>query len=582
MTAESAGLGEGRMGLQDAGPVGGGFLESGPMLAAYRAGGLERRTPPARVLSISLLALLVAGLASLVFPSSLDQYAGLVWVLALVPVSLLAYYRGWQGAALATVGAMVVYILIQVVVIRLMGREVDWRLFGAVTVVLIAVTFAVGAVIELLHRERRQALRLAHQDPLTGLANRRLLRLEVDRAMSLADRQESRAAMIYVDLGRFKRVNDTYGHRAGDEVLAEVAERVRRSVRACDTVARVGGDEFAVLLLDVRTIGDSHAAARRIGRCFQDAFRVGDADVDLTARLGVAVYPDHARTFDELLSNADHAMYRLEAGSETEVAFFHTSSPIGDLGLEPIGDEDLRRALRTDSLDLALESIHRVKDGTVAGAEVTARWLQEGMQMPRLATSLDADEHPLLAHRLDLWAIRGALRRLAMGERTDGPDGSGWLACNVSASSLEDATFPQQVERLLREQDGDPGRLVLQIGERAVMSDPRGAVEVLDALRSLGLRVAIADFGTGHTSLAYLERFPADLLKVDRVFLVRVGRDPHQERLVAGMIALGQSLDLTVVAEGIERPEQREWLAATSCDLAQGRAFAVPEVDPAA
>ncbi len=240
------------------------------MLAAYRAGGLERRTPPARVLSISLLALLVAGLASLVFPSSLDQYAGLVWVLALVPVSLLAYYRGWRGAALATVGAMVVYILIQVVVIRLMGREVDWRLFGAVTVVLIAVTFAVGG------RHRAPPPRAAAgappgpPGPLTGLANRRLLRLEVDRAMSLADRQESRAAMIYVDLGRFKRVNDTYGHRAGDEVLAQVAERVRRSVRACDTVARVGGDEFAVLLLDVRTIGDSHAAARRIGRCFQE------------------------------------------------------------------------------------------------------------------------------------------------------------------------------------------------------------------------------------------------------------------------------------------------------------------------
>jgi diguanylate cyclase (GGDEF)-like protein len=552
------------------------------MLQAYRAGGLERRTPPARVLSISLLALLVAGLASLVFPSSLDQYAGLVWVLALVPVSLLAYYRGWQGAALATVGAMVVYILIQVVVIRLMGREVDWRLFAAVTVVLIAVTFAVGGVIELLHRERRQALRLAHQDPLTGLANRRLLRLEVDRAMSLADRQDSRAAMIYVDLGRFKRVNDTYGHRAGDEVLTQVADRLRRSVRACDTVARVGGDEFAVLLLDVRTIGDSHAAARRIGRCFQEAFRAEDAEVELTARLGVAVHPDHARTFDELLSSADHAMYRLEAGSDTEVAFFHTSSPIGDLGLEPLGDEQLRTALRTDVLDLALAPIHRVKDGAVAGAEATARWLQEGTIMPRLATSLDPDEHPLLAHRLDLWAIRSALEQLQARGPSAGPDGAGWLACHVSSASLDDPSFPRQVEQLLREQDVDPSSLILQVGERSVMSDPRGAVEVLDALRTLGLRVAIANFGTGHTSLAYLERFPADFLKVDRVFLVRVGRDPHQERLVAGMIALGQSLGLTVVAEGVERREQREWLSGTSCDLAQGRAFAVPEVDPAA
>lgn len=567
---------------QDPGPVGGGLLEGDPMLEAYRAGGLERRTPPARVLSISLLALLVAGLASLVFPSSLDQYAGLVWVLALVPVSLLAYYRGWQGAALATVGAMVVYILIQVVVIRFMGREVDWRLFAAVTVVLIAVTFAVGGVIELLHRERRQALRLAHQDPLTGLANRRLLRLEVDRAMSLADRQESRAAMIYVDLGRFKRVNDTYGHRAGDEVLSEVAERVRRSVRACDTVARVGGDEFAVLLLDVRTIGDSHAAARRIGRCFREPFRVGEDEVELTARLGVAVYPDHAGTFDELLSNADHAMYRLEGGSDTEVSFFHSASPLADLGLEPLGDEALRAALKAEALDLSLMPIHRVKDGAVAGAEATARWLTEGTQMPRLATSLDPEEHPVLAHRLDLWAVRAALERLKAGPPAGRLDGAAWLACNVSSASLEDPSFPRHVEQLLREQDGDPGNLVLQVAERALMSDPRGAVEVLEALRSLGLRVAIANFGTGHTSLAYLERFPADLLKLDRVFLVRVGRDPHQERLVAGMIALGQSLDLTVVADGVERPEQREWLAATSCDLAQGRAFAVPEVDPAA
>jgi EAL domain-containing protein (putative c-di-GMP-specific phosphodiesterase class I) len=348
-------------------------------------------------------------------------------------------------------------------------------------------------------------------------------------------------------------------------------------------VARVGGDEFAVLLLDVRTIGDSHAAARRIGRCFQEPFRVGEAEVELTARLGVAVYPDHARTFDELLSNADHAMYRLEAGSDTEVAFFHSSAPVGNLGLEPLGDEELRSALQTEALDLALTPIHRVKDGAVAGAEATARWLQAGMQVPRLATSLDPEEHPVLAHRLDLWAIRGALERLraAAGDGA-GPGGASWLACNVSAASLDDPSFPRQVERLLRDHEGDPGSLVLQVAERSVMSDPRGAVEALDALRSLGLRVAIANFGTGHTSLAYLERFPADLLKVDRVFLVRVGRDPHQERLVAGMIALGQSLDLTVVAEGIERPEQREWLAATSCDLAQGRAFAVPEVGPAA
>jgi diguanylate cyclase (GGDEF)-like protein len=557
-------------------------MDSRPVLAAYRAAGVERRAPPVRVLGISLLALGAAGAASLFFPSSLEDYAGLVWVLALIPVSLLAYYRGWRGAALATVGAMVVFILVQVVVIRLLGDEVDWRLFGIVTVVLIAVTFTVGAVIELLHRERREALRLAHQDPLTGLANRRLMRIEVDRAMSLANRQESRAAMVYIDLGRFKRVNDTLGHRAGDEILVQVAERLRRSIRACDTAARVGGDEFAILLLDIRTIGDAHAAARRIGRSFQESFRVQGVEADITARLGVAVYPDHASDFDELLTNADHAMYRLESGSDTDVSFFQAASPIGDLGLEPVGDEDLRSALQAEELDLALQPIHRVKDRALDGAEATARWRQAGTNLVRLATSLDLDEHAVLAHRLDLWSIQRALEQLQARPEAPARGAPGWLACSVSGASLEDPAFPREVERVLRDNDADPDRLVLQVGERSVMSDPRGSVEVLDALRSLGLRVAIADFGTGHTSLAYLERFPADFLKLHPVFLVRVGRDSHQERLVAGMIALGQSLGLQVIAEGVERPQQLEWLASTSCDLAQGGVFAGPEVSPAA
>lgn len=570
------------MNVDDSGPVGGGLLESRPMLVTYRSDGLERRSPPARVLSISLLALLVAGLASLVWPSALDEYAGLVWVLALVPVSLLAYYRGWKGAATATVSAMVVYILIQVVVIRLMGREVDWRLFAVVTVLLIAVTFTAGGVIELLHRERRQALRLAHQDPLTGLANRRLLRLEVDRAMSLADRQDSRAAMIYVDLGRFKRVNDTLGHHVGDEVLTQVAERLRRSIRACDTAARVGGDEFGVLLLDIRTVGDAHAAARRIGRSFREPFVAEEHEIELTARLGVAVYPDHARDFDELLTNADHAMYRLEAGSDTEVSFFHAAAPIGDLGLQPVGDDELRSALQAETLQLSVQPIYRVRDRSLTGAEALASWVPQESGIQRLASSLDPDEHPVLASRLDLWAIRSSLLRMRK-RVVDGTEaGPAWLACEVSSASLEDPTLPGQVETLLRDTEGDPGSLVLQVSERTVMEDPRSAVGALDALRSLGVKVAISDFGTGHASLAYLERFPADFLKLDRVFLVRVGRDRHQERLVAGMIALGQSLGLTIVAKGVERPEQLEWLTGTSCDLAQGGVFADRGMDPAA
>ncbi|MFB6240331.1 MAG: diguanylate cyclase domain-containing protein, partial [Gemmatimonadota bacterium] len=227
--------------------------------------GAERRSPPPRALAVSALSLLAAAVVGIVWPRSVTDYSGFVWILALVPLFLLSYYRGWKGAALASVAAMLALVAVELVVVRMSGRTVDWWVLGSVTGLLILVTLGAGWLSEILLRQRSLAMRMAYRDPLTGLANRRLLREHAEKAMARADREEAvNAGVIFMDLIRFKRINDEFGHHAGDEALTEVASRLQSAMRGSDTVARVGGDEFAVLLAGELGVQDVVAVAQRV------------------------------------------------------------------------------------------------------------------------------------------------------------------------------------------------------------------------------------------------------------------------------------------------------------------------------
>lgn len=527
----------------------------------------SRPSPPPRALGISLLSLFAAGVIGIFWPESVEQYSGFVWILALIPLFLLSYYRGWQGAAVAALTAMVALVGVEVIVIELMGRQVDWWMLGGVTVLLIMVTFGAGSLSELLHRQRRLALHMAYEDPLTRLSNRRLLQELAEKALAAVDREGGKVGMIFLDLVRFKRINDHLGHRAGDEVLVRLAERLKDSLREADTVARVGGDEFAVLLSDGAGRSEALAVARRVREQVSLPFQVNGQTVHLGARIGLAMYPEHASDFDELLSKADPGKQGGKRSGGDGISVYDPDEG-SEYGSELAVEEELRKAVERDrGLTLHYQPVATVPDRKVVGAEGFLRW-----EHPEWGT-LSAGKFIGIAEYTGLIQVvkrRVLQEAVAQARRWADSGGPGWVSVNMSPISLEDPDTVAEIRRLLEEHDVDGERLVLEMTERATIRNPDAVADVITQLKDLGVQIAIDDFGTGHASLTYLERFSAEFLKVDTVFVARLGSDRQQERLVEGIIGLGRGLEMSVIVEGVETREQYEWLRGTRCDLFQG------------
>lgn len=430
----------------------------------------------------------------------------------------------------------------------------------------------VGTAIDITERRRLQGEleRMAYQDLLTGLANRHQLRDQAARTLARADRRSGRVALLYLNLIRFKRINDSLGHVAGDQVLRQIADRLRGLVREGDMVARVGGDEFAVVLADVEEVGDAVRAAWRVQDLFREPFATESGAFHLTARLGIAVYPDHARDVDDLLSNADRASTRVK-GDGTEISIFRgPASPMGSEDL--LMEESFRRGLEDEEFTLFYQPIfRRSRDGgdvELAGVEALARWRHPDRGLLPAAAFIGLAERTGLVRKLDRWCLRRAVRRARRWR--DEPGGPEWVAVNLSPWTFEHPHLSSYVAGLLEEAGLEGRRLSLEVTERVAMRDPAATARTLESLRELGVRLSLDDFGKGQSSLAYLRHFPADTLKVDRSFIDRLGDDPKHERLVRGILALASGLEMRVIAEGVETAVQRDWLRAAGCDLMQG------------
>ncbi len=407
--------------------------------------------------------------------------------------------------------------------------------------------------------------RMAYHDPLTGLPNRRMLQEMTEKAIARANREGGHVAMLYLDLVRFKRINDVLGHHAGDQVLKEVAARFRAFVRAADSLARVGGDEFAILLVTAKTLDAVLTPARKMRESLSRPFVVDGQAFHLDVRIGVAVHPQHAANFDELLSHADLAMHH-PAIADGEIAVYR---PVDirhsreDLVLE----ERFREALGEEEFVLYFQPIDRMPDVRPAGVEGLTRWLQHDGRVVGADQFIPIAEHTGLIRQLDRWALRSALRQLRVW---DGAPSPSWIALNLTPSTFDDAEFPSLVRKALDEAGINGNRIALEVTERLTMRDPLQAARILQELKEMGLRIVIDDFGRGHSSLAYLKDFPADALKIDRFFVGRVGADPHHERLVEGIIALCNGLGIELIAEGVETADQLAWLEEHGCDFVQG------------
>ncbi|HEX6676128.1 MAG TPA: EAL domain-containing protein [Actinomycetes bacterium] len=417
---------------------------------------------------------------------------------------------------------------------------------------------------------RRRLVRQALHDPLTGLPNRELFADRVGQAIRSSDRELRPAALLLLDLDRFKDVNDTLGHHHGDQLLWEVGRRLSGALRGSDTVARLGGDEFAVLLPGTTTEGASEVAAKLRARLHQP-LTVGGVVLDLDASVGIAAYPDHGGDAAQLLQHADVAMYLAKQAHAGALVYDPTVDQHSPKRLALLGG--LRRALERDQLLLHYQPMADLESGQVRGVEALVRWQHPDHGLLSPAEFIPLAERTGLIHPLTRWVLDAALRQATRWHRS-GLHLS--VAVNVSTRCLLDQTFPDQVAERLAAWQVPPARLVLEVTESAVMADPVRALEVLARLDALGVGLAVDDFGTGYSSMAYLKELPVDELKIDRSFVSQMAASPSDAVIVRSTIDLGHNLGLRVVAEGVETQEAWEELAALGCDTAQGYLLSRP------
>ncbi len=415
----------------------------------------------------------------------------------------------------------------------------------------------------------------AFHDELTGLPNRALLLDRLQDALHRASRHQRSVGVLFLDLDRFKVVNDSLGHGAGDDLLREVARRLERTVRPGDTVARLGGDEFVVVIGDMLRHIDALTAAERIRRALARPVELGAESTVVTTSIGINIAHGD-ETPGDLLRDADTAMYRAKEEGRDRAELFDDNLRVQAVRRHSI-QQELRLALESNRIEVHFQPVVRISDGAVTGAEALARVRAETGELLLPDQFIDIAEDSGLIAELGSRVLVLALDRLAAWSRTRQEPLS--MAVNVSARQLADAAFPGVVDDALAGCGLDPALVALEFTESALIAANPVTERVLDDLTGLGVRIGLDDFGTGFSSLAYLKRFPIDFLKVDRSFVAGLGSNDGDTAIVTGTIALAHSLGLRVVAEGVETEEQLERLRLLRCDLAQGYHFSEPVTD---
>jgi diguanylate cyclase (GGDEF)-like protein/PAS domain S-box-containing protein len=457
-------------------------------------------------------------------------------------------------------------------------RESLERAVAERTAELKAANARLGAEIGDRRQAEERAQHLADHDALTGLPNRRLLEDRLTQALALSQRNRKQTAVMFVDLDRFKAINDSLGHTVGDLVLKEVALRLVRQLRIGDTVCRIGGDEFVVVLPEAKRSTDAANVAGKIIETLSLPVRAADRELTVTPSIGISVFPEDGRDAETLIRNADAAMYHAKESGRANYQFFTeqmNQATSRRLSLE----NDLRRAVQKGELVVHYQPVAEVKTGRVVAHEALVRWQhpQKGLVPPAEFIQLAEDTGVILG--IGEWVLREACRWGTF----IGAERGVQVTVNLSARQFNDPRLIELLRRVLAESGLPPGLLVLEITESTAMHQSDVAASTLKKLKELGVALAIDDFGTGYSSLATLRRFPVDRLHIDRGFLADVPGDHNAESLVAGIVGLAHALGLKVIAKGVETPAQRDFLARIACDLAQGYLIGRPvDADQAA
>jgi diguanylate cyclase (GGDEF)-like protein/PAS domain S-box-containing protein len=417
---------------------------------------------------------------------------------------------------------------------------------------------------------------LSHQaqhDPLTDLPNRSLLNDRLQLAIALSARREAAVAVFYLDIDRFKNINDSLGHAIGDRLLQAIALRLTECVRASDTVSRQGGDEFVIVLAEVSTAADAMACAEKILSVIRLPYSFDGHELNVSASIGIVSYPEDGTTVEMLLKNADSAMYEAKDRGRDNFQFYRKE--LNARALERQSTEgELRHALERDQLTLHYQPILDTRSRTVTGVEALIRWEHPVRGVLYPASFMQIAEESGLIVPIGVWILKEACRQCAAWHA------AGFhplrLAVNISAVELRAHTFVAGVATILRETGLDAKSLELELTETFLMQDSSSTSRVLHEIKDLGAHLALDDFGTGYSSLSYMRRFPIDALKIDRSFVNDLATDKNDASVVNAVINMGRSLHMRVVAEGVETREQLAFLAENACPEAQGFLFCQP------
>ncbi|HEY6844353.1 MAG TPA: EAL domain-containing protein [Thermoanaerobaculia bacterium] len=469
------------------------------------------------------------------------------------------------------------------------GASIGWRFFAqSVGNVYVAyVGFLLQAItgmsmIACLLEDEREASELAtiemehlaYHDALTGLPNRPLFMDRLIVALAQAARANQKLAVFFLDLDRFKDINDSLGHSVGDGLLKAVAERVRRCVREGDTVARFGGDEFTLLIPRIEQIEDAAKIAQKILETLKIPFSISDHELFVTTSIGISIYPGDGSDPETLVRNADTAMYRAKDQGRDNYQLY--APAMNARALERLALENmLRKALSHRELVLYYQPVADIRTKAIVGVEALIRWRHPDMGMVSPAHFISVAETSGLIIPIGDWVLRTACRQTKLWQKRIDPELT--VAVNLSARQFAQANLVEEIGEVLEETGLQPRHLELEITESNAMQNAENTIYTLRELKALGVRIAMDDFGTGYSSLNYLKRFPIDTLKLDQSFVREITTDPTDAAIATAVIAMAHSLDLRVIGEGVETEEQFVFLQKQRCDYVQGYLLSPPQ-----
>jgi len=450
----------------------------------------------------------------------------------------------------------------------------NYSLFTGFVDFVLVFSMGLGVVIWLLEEEHTKArdttakvAQLAYHDPLTGLPNRKLLLDHLTFAIPAARRDESQLAVYFIDLDRFKIINDSLGHSVGDKLLQAVAARVKRVVRENDIVARMGGDEFVVLTQSIHSIDDAVHIAQKIRDAIREPLQIEGRELFASGSMGIAIFPNDGDTAESLLKNADTAMYRAKAQGNDLFQLYTpemNAHAVEQLALESA----LRRGVDANEFELHYQPIVRTNDNRICAVEAMLRWRHPVLGLVRPEQFIRLAEATGLIVPIGEWTLRTACRDLAEWRGSGYPELR--VAVNISARQLKQPDFVDHVRAALQEASVPGDALEFEITEMQATQSEVAIIDRLRALRQMGVRISIDDFGTGFSSVSVLRVFPVDALKIDTSFVRDLVLDPNDAVIAGAVIALAKSMGLEVIAEGVENPAQLEYLLVHGCQMWQG------------